>query len=185
MGKPRPHRRGGSYELYKSHRITNWSYDPIDKKCLDKLKIGDIVRVCFLEKNDGFYKKYVRITRQLSRTHFMGVIDDPYFCDHYCNVCDRNANNYKIYCCEGDLDNKCDVHVHEACLIDCPKCNKPLKKVYIPHGNGSKLIFSKSNIVEIPNWTRNTERLFDQYGWYEPKEFFTACLTTVLKRYYC
>ena len=77
MGKPRPHRRGGSYELYKSHRITNWSYDPIDKKCLDKLNIGDIVRVCFLEKDDGFIPLRSEIC-----THHTTTIKDTFYGDH-------------------------------------------------------------------------------------------------------
>jgi hypothetical protein len=184
------HRRGGSYELYKSHQITDWSYDPMDKKCLDKLKLGDVVRVCFLEKNEyHFDKRYVRITRQLSRTHFMGVVSDPYRCNSDCRVCgDPVATSSAIWCCDGDLYNRCDIHVHEECLAqcrECPRCHNDLKKVHFTYHNGSKLVFSKSNIIEIPNWTRNTKRLFDWYGWYNHRrDLLTAYMETEPTRSY-
>jgi hypothetical protein len=182
MGKRRPHRRGGSYQLYKSHGITNWAYHPMDRACLEKLKIGDTVRVCFLEGDDGFYKRYVRIIRQLSRTHLMGVVEDPYWCNFTCNGCGNSINRTStIYCCDGDLYNRCNVHVHEACLGICPDCNMVPKTTRIPNNNRSKLVFTKNNIVEIPNWTRNTERLFDQYGRYHHRPMLSACLATVPK----
>ena len=182
MGK-HPHRRGGSYELYKSHKITNWAYHPMDKKCLDKIRVGDIVRICFLTKN-GFMKRYVQITRQVSRTHFMGCVNDPYIDDIFdddlsCNWCGNHIVVHEIHCCGGDVDNDCNFHVHKACLKQCPTCHKVPTKLPTYDLNGSKIVFAKRNIVEIPNWTHNTELLFKKYGHFEHKNPFTACMESL------
>ena len=162
MGKYRSkyikHRRGGAYQLENAAEITNWHYKQLSNECKHQLLIGDVVRIIIDE-----HKKYVEITRILSKTHFLGTISDPYKGGDRgtCNHCERWIEPQELMACNGDVHNSCDYHLHKKCHEKLLK-NKNAHEhdvSRVKYVNGDKLVFKKNNIMEIPNWTENTSNL--------------------------
>ncbi len=44
-------------------RLTNWHYEPLDKSVLDRLRVGDMVRLVLGEEGSGWEKIYFEITK--------------------------------------------------------------------------------------------------------------------------
>lgn len=42
--------------------------------------------------------------------------------------------------------------------------NHELKKLNIDFVNGTKVVFKKTNIIEIPDWSKNTEDFENRFG---------------------
>jgi len=161
MPKTKTHKRGGSYFLRNMTDVTTWSGVLLDRRCLNELKIDDIVRVIF----DTGETRYIKITNFLSSTHMKGFIRDPYRCP-VCNYCKKVGYDKNfLYMCDNvitDTYNECDFHIHKKCLNKIKKsCSCKLIKV--PFQNGETIIFKKNNISEIPNWTKNTKKINDIY----------------------
>ena len=72
-----------------------------------------------------------------------------------------------LYCCE---NWRCNFDCHLECLKKHPdmlcKCDKNTFKIvkrkqYLL--NGSIIVFKKNNISEIPDWSKNTEKMIEIY----------------------
>jgi hypothetical protein len=160
------HKRGGSYSLKIMTDITNWGGTKLNREILNYLQEEDTVRVIF-EPYDA--PRYITITNVLKNGYFKGVVDDCYN-QRYCDICesDRNIKKGKdMHYCENDL---CEFDCHLECIKKYPekicKCDKNIYKIvkWKPYLlNGSKIIFKKNNICEIPNWSKNTEKLIELY----------------------
>jgi hypothetical protein len=154
------HKRGGSYDLQIMTDVTDWSGQLLDKRILDFIKVDDIVRV-IIHIKDETYTRYINITRVLRNGYFKGQIYSAYNMK-YCNGCNEVGEKKRfLYGCE--LDN-CNFDCHMDCLKkqpDIKKCACILKKC--PFQQGEDIIFKKNNISEVPNWSKNTERLIEQY----------------------
>ena len=116
------------------------------------LKIGNVVEInntlgCWLSlkileiKSDDYIKGVVHSDR-ISST-----------CYHTCNICHKYSDQESnpgdfLYCCNGDLDNSCDFHVHKKCFKNINKNNKPCncKLEYCPFQNGTIVYFKKSEV---------------------------------------
>jgi len=137
--------------------VTNWGGVLLDRRILNELRVGDIVRVI----SEEWGARYVEINNVCKNGYFKGFITDPYHW-MWCNVCDKpgKKGNY-LYGCEGD---SCNFHCHLSCLKRQPNaktCNCKLTKPGLQ--NGEWIVFKKNNISEVPDWSKNTERLIDHY----------------------
>lgn len=161
MGRAR-NRRGGSYTLRLMSNVTNWSGVLLEREILNHLQIGDTVRVIFEDEGT----RYIEITNVFPNGYFKGFINDPYI-RRRCNICrEGETKNNLLYGCTDEKygENLCDWDCHLNCLKKCPelktcKCKLTRNKFQ----NGEKIIFKKNNISEIPNWSKNTERLIERY----------------------
>ena len=150
--KRKTNNRGGYYENIKFSKIYNRKteetlpYNQVD------LKIGNVVEInntlgCWLSlkileiKSDDYIKGVVNSDR-ISST-----------CYHTCNICHKYSDQESnpgdfLYCCNGDLDNSCDFHVHKKCFKNINKNNKPCncKLEYCPFQNGTIVYFKKSEV---------------------------------------
>ena len=164
------HKRGGSYMLQIMNNVTNWGGVLLDREILNNLQIEDTVRIIF--EQDGS-PRYVTITDVLSNGYFKGFINDPYN-NRYCDICKKEGivKGNPLYCCEASYYGFgcCDFDCHLDCLEKNPdsicKCDKSKYKIvkwkqYLL--NGSIIVFKKNNISEIPNWSKNTEKLIEIY----------------------
>ncbi len=161
------HKRGGAYKLRIMTDVTNWSGVLLDREILNYLQVEDIVRVIFEPYNDP---RYIQITDILPNGYFKGCIsENGGYNVRYCDICREEgiANQGKpLYRCS----NICEFDCHLECLKKNPnkKCNCETDELKIEMWpqylmNGSKIIFKKNNISEIPNWTNNTTKLIETY----------------------
>lgn len=160
------HKRGGFYKLRIMADVTNWGGVLLDREILNNLKVGDTVRILFEPLGES---RYVEITHVLSGGYFKGFVDDPYN-GIYCNICKEESmkKGKPLHHCENMW--RCQFNCHLDCLKKHPDmvchCNKNEFKI-VPWMqyllNGSIIIFKKNNISEIPNWSKNTERLIEVY----------------------
>lgn len=129
--KSKTHRRGGTHALDTNDKVTNWGGRILDKKCLHHLKVGDSVRIRFVWREnykgewiDLWQNRYVTITKVLSRTHFIGFIEDPYINEERtsCNICNEHILASELYSCNGVVHNRCNYHVHEKCMKNKKCC---------------------------------------------------------------
>jgi hypothetical protein len=161
------HKRGGFYTLKVNNIVTNWGGEVLDKKILNFIKVGDIVRI-LIYRRDYFIKSYIQITHILPDSYFKGFINDPYrlsFCD-ICNEIGYEKNF--LYSCEENgeaplFQTECNFDCHKKCLEKYPNaktCNcKLVKRLF---QSNEIIIFNKKNIIEIPDWTNNTEKLIQK-----------------------
>lgn len=156
-----------TYTLEIMSDVTNWGGVLLDNEILNHLEIEDTVRVIFESYGQP---RYVTITDILPDGYFKGYIDDPY--NHRrCNIC-RSGEMIKgnpLYRCENSNCNK-DFDCHLKCLEEHPYmvCGCDRNKFKLVKWeqfllNGSTIIFKKNNISEIPDWSKNTERLIEIY----------------------
>jgi hypothetical protein len=161
--KNMPHKRGGFYTFRNMKDVTSWGGILLDRECLNHLRIGDVVRI-FCE-HPIEESTYVEITDVLPDGHFKGKINTTYR-GTYCNICKEEGTpkNYLVSC-GGYRDNNCNSHFHPTCLEKQPDakcCDCVLER--FPLQQDEVVIFKKTNIGEIPNWTKNTEKLGEIYG---------------------
>lgn len=154
-------RKVGSYVLGCCDYPVTWHGKRLLWEAKHSLIIGDIVRIIL----DDYTKIYVRIIHILSRTHFRGIVCDPYnggdkcWCDH----CNEIISPDQLVACSGYTDNNCNYHLHKKChklllkknMGHCHKMTKP------PYIDGDIFVFDKNSICEIPNWTKNTQYIND------------------------
>lgn len=155
------HKRGGSYKLELLEYVTNWHGKLLDREILNYLQIEDKVRIVFYHSES----RYVCITQILSNGYFKGYICDNYN-NVFCDICDKEGitKGNPLYYCE-NVDN-CNFNCHLDCLKKTPdiicKCDRNKYKIVKNVQcllNGSVIVFKKNNISEIPNWSKNTEKL--------------------------
>lgn len=156
------HKRGGAYSLEIMTDVTNWIGCVLNREILNHLKVSDIVRVIFLPWGTP---RYIEITHIFSNGYFKGVVNNPYRY-HYCNICNKTQEkNRPLYQCKNY--SRCDYDCHLDCYnkhseMRCD-CNVKLEKKDCHLMNDSVIVFKKNNISEIPNWSKNTERLIEIY----------------------
>lgn len=161
-----PHTRkiGRVYNCKYAPFVTNWHGVLLDKKVRDHIAINDSVRV-LLETKDNSLCRYVDV-KYITDKYITGVINDPYngMPRFYCNNCNEYCG-LQVFACSDKLtvegNNGCDFHL-------CHKCRKtkhehkmvPYKHAYC---NGTILVFKKTCIMEIPDWTKNADKIINQY----------------------
>ena len=173
--KHKRHKLTRTYKLDLIETVTTWGGQIIDRKCLQYLKVGDVVRVRFLLEADCWINRYIKITKILSSIHFFGYIRDPYITEEHnsCNLCLEHIDVKELYTCNGEFYNSCCFHVHKKCMqklninkeqtFECSK-QHPLKKIKVNYSNGTIISFKKNNIIEIPDWSKNTENFGEIFG---------------------
>jgi hypothetical protein len=166
------HKRGGIFTLRIMNDVTNWNGVSLDIEILNFLKKDDSVRVIFEENEKCYYgtSRYITITDVLPDGYFKGYIDDPYDRD-VCYICDKESekHNYLYHCNCVHCINEWNINkYHKKCFESHMKkhpddntcyCNQ--KKVL--YQKYETIIFKKNNISEIPNWSKNTYKLIEQY----------------------
>lgn len=163
--KKRVHKRGCIHSIAPINDVTTWNgqlFDPIVRK---KVKVGDSVRVIMNER----MPIYLTITKELGKQYLMGVIDDPYRgrCGYSCNECSKRFDEkdlINIYTCEGIGCFRGNYHCHKSCKPKSNKCPLGCQLERYKYGDGNKIIFRRSAISEIPNWSDNTYSFVDKYG---------------------
>lgn len=156
--KTRKKRYCRTYTCKYAPFVTNWSGVFLDKKSRNELKIGDIVRILF-ETDNASYTRYVQI-KKIFGEWFVGSIDDPYNPDErWCDIC-RNILDYKKinYTCK-------ECYEYHECK-ECHQISKHKHELinFNPHFRQDTIIrFKKSNIMEIPAWTKNNTRIIEKY----------------------
>lgn len=159
------HKRGGTYILKIMTDVRNWSGELLDREILHTLQNEDKVRVIFEPNGES---RYITITDVFSNGYFKGYIADNYN-NRYCNICNKEGiiKGSPLHYCENWM---CSFDCHLNCLSKHPdmicNCNKNIFKIvkwkqYLL--NGSIIIFKKNNISEIPNWSKNTEKMIELY----------------------
>lgn len=151
-------------------RVTTWGYQPLDLKTRDMVEIHDVVRILMgpRKDDDNLLKIYVRILK-IDKEYLTGIVEDPYHGELKicCNEC-RKYIGYYYYRKTVLFCDKCDYHICEECRksqnYDLQKINKHEHKLVVfkdntPFINGTIITFKRNSIIEIPNWTKNTEYL--------------------------
>lgn len=170
--KPKVHRRGGAYSVDKASSVCTWHGEIMDRECLKHIVCGDLVRIRLIDRHDEGGNRYVKITRMHKDGHLTGVVKDPYSDEahFYCDICDARLDpESNIFGCNGQLESDHDYQVCEECYKTTKKCSKGcnLKKtarMQIPFRNGTLVTFKRNNIIEIPNWSKNTECFGEMFG---------------------
>jgi len=165
--KKRVHRRGGVCSLTLNNKVTNWGGMVLKRECLKEVMVGDFVRVRISLGNEDWVNRYVRISKVVSKDYFKGYVSDPYIREERarCNKCLNHIEIKELYACGGEFYNACDFHVHLKCCreVKCD-CGKDLGLVEVKYPNNTTIIFKRNNIMEIPDWSKNTMYFKEIFG---------------------
>lgn len=148
--------------------VTNWHGVYLNKEIRDKLKLNDIVRV-IITTDKLYATRYIQI-KSISDKYFKGVVADPYhgYCFLGCNVCNKSCNLQAWSCTNGfdknDGMNNCNYHLCDKCYKKHGKSHEHPFKLY-KHSfcQGTIVVFKKTNVMEIPDWSSNTTKLIEKY----------------------
>lgn len=151
---------GGRYTCEHATSLTDWSGNKLSALARQEVTVHDIVRVNI--SNQTFTgTRYIRITQNLGDL-LVGFIEDPYWGNIYrgalCHTCAKKFDFWSetVYCGSGCY------YMCESCYI---KTDDSLKKdmQQYPFKNGVRIVFKRSSIMEIPDWTTHTTKIINRY----------------------
>lgn len=173
-----------TYEI--PEKLESFSYEELDTKALNGLKVGDYVAISVSFPTNEFKKgRYVCITEidEVQNTIKGYIHDYQLYNEHVltCNVCMQEQSRKVIckdpeqlfYSCKGIYESRpsdtsdewCDFHCHYKCLSKIEEltgskkkfCDCTLKE--IPFQNNKEIEFDRKYIYRITDWSKNGRKL--------------------------